>query len=150
MALRPLLGLRSPVHTVVRMLNPFAAPCQVLGVAHPPYRALHRDAARLLGQPALAIFKGEGGEAERRPEKPCEVTGLDGDEIWPALLDDPRTVAGEALDPARLAAVWSGEARDPVGEAAVLGTAAIVLKAAGRAATQEAAMAMAQAMWAAR
>ena len=76
MALRPLLGLRSPVHTVVRTLNPFGAPCQVIGVAHPPYRALHRATARLLGQAEVAIFKGEGGEAERRPEKPCDVAAI--------------------------------------------------------------------------
>lgn len=150
MTLRPLLGLRSPVHTMVRMLNPFAAPCQVIGIAHPAYRALHADAAWLLGQPAAAIFKGDGGEAEQRPEKPCQVSGPGGDETWPALLPDARAVADETLDPAPLAVVWQGRASDPVGEAAVLGTVAIVLKAAGRAATQEAAMAQAQSMWAAR
>lgn len=150
MALRPLLGLRSPVHTVVRTLNPFGAPCQVIGVAHPPYRALHRDAARLLGQPAVAIFKGEGGEAERRPEKPCEVATIGGAETWPALTEGPHALPDERMDATRLHAVWVGAAHDPVAEASVIGTAAIVLKAVGRAATQEDAMAQAGAMWAAR
>ena len=150
MALRPLLGLRSPVHTVVRTLNPFGAPCQVIGVAHPPYRALHRDAARQLGQREVAIFKGEGGEAERRPEKPCEVMSIGGEETWPAMTEDPRTIVGEGVEAARLVAVWRRAMHDPIAEASVVGTAAIALKAAGRAATQDEAMALAGEMWAAR
>ena len=150
LALRPLLGLRSPVHSVVRTLNPFRAPCQVIGVAHPPYRALHRDAARLLGQAEVAIFKGEGGEAERRPEKPCEVATIAGEENWPALAEHPHAVADDGMDTARLAAVWHGTVQNPIAEATVIGTAAIVLKATGRAATQAEAMAQAAAMWAAR
>ena len=150
MALRPLLGLRSPVHTVVRTLNPLSAPCQVIGVAHPPYRVLHRDTARLLGQAEVAIFKGEGGEAERRPEKPCDVAGLGGEEIWPALTEHPHAAADECMEPARLAAVWNGTFQDPIAQATVIGTAAIVLKTTGRAATQDAAMTQAAAMWTAR
>jgi anthranilate phosphoribosyltransferase len=150
LALRPLLGLRSPVHTVVRTLNPFNAPCQVIGVAHPPYRALHRDAARLLGQAEVAIFKGEGGEAERRPEKPCDVATIAGEENWPALTEHPRAFADDGMDTARLAAVWQGRVQDPIAAETVIGTAAIVLKATGRAVTQAEAMAQAAAMWAAR
>lgn len=56
MGLRPILGLRSPVHTFARMLNPFAAPVLLQGVFHPGYMKLHRDAGVLLGQPALAVF----------------------------------------------------------------------------------------------
>ena len=150
LVLRPLLGLRSPVHTVVRTLNPFSAPCQVIGVAHPPYRALHRDAARLLGQPEVAIFKGEGGEAERRPEKPCDVAGIDGEENLVLLTEHPHAAADDGMDPARLAAVWHGTVQDQIAVATVIGTAAIVLKATGRAATQAEAMARAAAMWASR
>ena len=150
MALRPLLGLRSPVHTVVRTLNPFGASCQVIGIAHPPYRRLHRDAARLLGQAAVAIFKGEGGEAERRPEKPCEVAAIGGEETWPALTDDPHAAHDEQMDAGRLRSVWIDGAHDPIAEVSVIGTAAIVLKAVGRAATQDDAMALAREMWVAR
>ena len=150
MTLRPLLGLRNPVHTVVRTLNPFNAPCQVIGVAHPLYCRLHRDAARLLGQNEIMIFKGEGGEAERRPEKPCHVDTISGEEAWPALTEHPHAVADETMDPAHLAAVWHGTARDPIGEKAVIGTTAIMLKAVARAASQDEAMAQAATMWAAR
>jgi len=47
----------------------------------------------------------------------------------------------------RLMAVLRGEARDEYGEAAVIGTLAIALKALGSAKTVEAAEAQANAMW---
>jgi len=130
--LRPLLGLRSPANTYARELNPFDAPCQVQGVFHPNYAALHGQAAAILDQPAAAIFKGIGGEAQRRPEKPCRVTWLrDGhlnEEDLPALLDEDRVAwREEPLDPARLAAYWRGDAEDPAVTASVVGTAGIAL-----------------------
>jgi anthranilate phosphoribosyltransferase len=91
MELKWLLGLRSPLHSVIRHLNPFDAPTSLVSVFHPNYRAVHRDAAKLLGQKNLACFKGDGGEIERRVEKPCQVEGLrDGEpfeEEWPALIE---------------------------------------------------------------
>jgi anthranilate phosphoribosyltransferase len=151
MALKPLLGLRSPAHTIIRALNPFAAPCQMIGVAHPPYRTLHQDAARLLEQPALAVFKGDGGEAERRPEKPClvglTINGTLSEENWPPLLEQPSLPRDPEMDPARLAAVWNGALRDSVAEATVIGTAAVALKTIGRATTQEDAECQARALW---
>lgn len=91
--LRPLLGLRTPVNSLCRELNPFAARHQIQGVFHPTYLPLHQEAARLLGQPRAAIFKGGGGEAQRNPDKPCRAVtianGAPGEEIWPALSDAP-------------------------------------------------------------
>src|SRR5262245_36454512 len=71
--LRPIFGLRSPVHTLSRMLNPMDAPVTLQGIFHPGYMAIHQKAALLLNQPHMAVFRGEGGEGERRPNKPCEV-----------------------------------------------------------------------------
>lgn len=73
LALRGVLGLRSPMNTVARLLNPFDAPAGVDGVFHPPYLKLHLDAAARLGRGRLAVLKGGGGEAERRPEKATPV-----------------------------------------------------------------------------
>ncbi len=90
--LRPLLGLRSPVHTVARMLNPFDAPYLLQGVFHPGFNVIHQGAAALLGQPHMAVFRGEGGEIERRASKPAEVfsvhDGVLSVEEWPPLLED--------------------------------------------------------------
>ncbi len=152
MELKWLLGLRSPLHSVIRHLNPFDAPTSLISVFHPNYRAVHRDAARLLGQKNLACFKGDGGEVERRVEKPCDVEGLrDGepfDEEWPALLD--ASPAESDLDPAYLAALWRGETDDPVAETIVIGTAAIALKTCGRAKSIEEAQHLAGEAWGVR
>ncbi len=152
--LRPILGLRSPVHTLSRMLNPFAAPAMLQAVFHPGYMEIHQKAAALLGQPHMAVFRGEGGEIERRPNKPCEVLtvheGVTAEERWPALLPEPRQGAEEEMDLGRLAALWRGEITDEYGEAAISGTLAIALKALGHAASQEDAQIVAENMWAQR
>ncbi len=152
--LRSILGLRSPVHTLSRMLNPFGAPAMLQGVFHPGYMTIHQKAAVLLEQPHMAVFRGEGGEIERRPNKPCEaLTVHDGavaEERWPALLPDPRQTPEEDMNLDRLMQVLSGEAKDEYGEAAIAGTLAIALKTLGFAETIEAAEEKAQAMWSGR
>ncbi len=152
--LRSILGLRSPVHTLSRMLNPFAAPVMLQGIFHPGYMTIHQKAALLLEQPHMAVFRGEGGEIERRPNKPCEVltvhTGAAAEERWPVLISDPRQAPDENMNLHRLTAVLRGEARDEYGEAAVTGTLAIALKALGSAPTMEVAEEQANAMWSGR
>lgn len=152
--LKPLLGLRNPVHTVARMLNPFDAPCQIVGVAHPPYRDAHQKAAAILGQPHLAVFKGEGGEAERRPEKPADVLTIRGgdlgSETWAPMAATTTVRHDDALDVARLKALWEGASDDAEGRDVVIATTAVALKLLGRADTQEQAEALAAALWQAR
>jgi anthranilate phosphoribosyltransferase len=151
--LRPILGLRSPVHTFARMLNPFGAPCMLQGVFHPGYMAIHR-AGVLLGQTRLAVFRGEGGEIERRPGKPAEVMmAIEGrleDERWPPMIVEPRQVPDESMDLARLGALWRGEVDDEYGEAAVVGTLAIALRTLGEAGDAAGALKRARALWSGR
>jgi anthranilate phosphoribosyltransferase len=149
--LRSILGLRSPVHTLSRMLNPFEAPVMLQGVFHPGYMTIHQKAALLLGQPGMAVFRGDGGEIERRPNKPCEVLtvhdGAAGEERWPALISEPRQAPEETMNLDRLTAFYRGEACEDYGEAAVTGTIAIALKTLGKAKTMEEAQEQARAMW---
>jgi anthranilate phosphoribosyltransferase len=67
--MRRLFGLRSPVNTVARLLNPGDAPASVDGVFHPPYLAVHLGVAERLARQRLFVLKGGGGEAERVPLK---------------------------------------------------------------------------------
>ena len=67
--LRRLLGLRSPLNTAARLLNPFDAHAGVDGVFHPGYIKLHLAAAERLGRERLVVVKGGGGEAERSAAK---------------------------------------------------------------------------------
>ncbi|MDA8231109.1 MAG: glycosyl transferase family protein [Magnetospirillum sp.] len=150
MALKPLLGLRTPLHTIGRLLNPLDAAFAINAATHPPYLAVHQEAAQILGQPFLATFKGEGGEVERRPEKSCDVLFLahnaPGREEWPALLTRPRA-KDETMDLARLKALWTGEAEDEAAAATIAGTMAIALRYSGRAASIDEAEGRALAMW---
>ena len=153
-ALRPMFALRSPVNSFARALNPLRARAHMTGVFHPDFRDLHRDTSRLTGQPRASVFKGGGGEAQRNPGKPCLVLmvndGVDGEEEWPALTQDPYDWRGEPHEVARLAALWKGDIDHPCAQAAVTGTAALALKLLGRAETSDDADAMAQQMWAGR
>jgi anthranilate phosphoribosyltransferase len=152
--LKYIIGVRSPVNTFLRMVNPFDAPYSIQSIFHPNYREIHRDVCRLLGQPHMAVFKGEGGEIERRPEKPVEVQNLHlgetSDEDWPAMEGIARAPVEETMDLSRLEALWQGRLKDPYAEAVVVGTAAIVLRLMGRAESPAAAEAEARRMWAAR
>lgn len=152
-ALRSTLGLRSPVNSLARMLNPFSAPHVMQGIFHPPYKMIHLEAGTLLGIPHLAVLKGEGGEIERNPDVPCEVAtlhdGVQSTEAWPAMFA-LRHVKDETMDVARLPALWRGDLVDEYGEAAVVGTAAVALKLLQRADSIESAQALAQQWWAQR
>ncbi len=149
--LRPILGLRSPVHSFTRMINPLDAPAEMIGIFHRGFMDIHAGAGILMEQPHLAVFRGEGGEAERRPGKTCEVWNVDEGELneerWPAILDNPRQPIDEAMDIADLAAHWRAEAGSDYARAAVTGTLAIALKTMGLADTIEQAEYKAGQMW---
>ena len=148
--LRPLMGLRSPVHTVARSINPFNAPHVMQGIFHPGYRPVHQEAAHLLGEANVAVIKGEGGEIERNPDIPCLVqrvrNGQLEEEEWPALFSQ-RHVKEDDLDVQRLARLWRGEIEDEYGAAAVVSTAAIALQLMGKAHSAGDALAMANTLW---
>jgi len=149
--MRPLLGLRSPLHTVVRMLNPAGAPLMLQGVFHPNYAPVHQQAAGLLGQAAVLAIKGEGGEVERVPERSCTLFGLRDSgywqEEWPALLPPDRYVPANFPDLQHFRAVWEGRAADPYGELAVTGTLALVIRALGMETSRDAAHDLAAEWW---
>jgi anthranilate phosphoribosyltransferase len=151
MGFKPILGLRSPVHTIARMINPFAAPCLLQGVFHPNYMKTHHGAAEILGERNMIVFRGEGGEIERRPGKPCETLGIcDGasfEERWAPLIEEPRQLPDDDMDPQKLVAVWRGERDDAYAQAAITGTMALALKTRGAAADQAAAQSLATQIW---
>lgn len=154
-ALRPLLGLRSPVNSLARALNPLACKNQLQGVFHPTYCEPHRQAALLLKQANLAVFKGGGGEVQVNPYKAIKVLGINNsithDETWNASLPSGTyRWRDEEQDPQRIAALWNGSLESEAAQAAVCDTAAIALKLTGKAATQEDARRLSREMWASR
>lgn len=129
--LRHVLGLRSCINTVSRMLNPADASASVQGVFHPSYRELQADAARLLGWTALSVIKGGGGEFERHPGKAINAFGLRKEKAWddvlPALSTDVRRLADGPTDPEALSGLWDGTRPDAFPQKIVCGTAALAL-----------------------
>lgn len=145
--LRPMLGLRTAVNTVVRALNPFNAPASFVGIFHPPYLDVQLGSGQALGTARVGVIKGGGGEAERTPFKPSVLNLNDSSETWPPLLDKE---LGPKVPPAsmdHLLAVWRGDAEDEVGRAVIIGTAAQGLFVSGRAASIAEAEMVASLFW---
>jgi anthranilate phosphoribosyltransferase len=149
LGLRKLFGLRSPVNTAVRLLNPARAAAGVDGVFHPPYIAVHLGVAELLGRPRLLVLKGGGGEAERVPAKPATAflwTAAAGVREF-ALAADAALPPVGAADAGQFVAVWRGTARDARALATVRATLALALLALGRTEDATQADALAADIW---
>jgi anthranilate phosphoribosyltransferase len=131
--LRNTLGLRSPIHSLARILNPLGARCGLQSIFHPGYQGVHRDASSLLGDHAIVI-KGDGGEVEINPDTISHLYGTtDGqpwDEEWPAL-SDRRHVKPATLDPQHLVAIWKGDVEDSYPQLALIATMALALRGLG-------------------
>ncbi|MBW2939221.1 glycosyl transferase family protein [Zhongshania aquimaris] len=128
--LRNEFGLRSPVHTLSRLLNPLAAPYSLQSIFHPAYAENHQQAAAMLGQAHAAVFKGEAGEAERKPEAICRVKMVHCGELseveWPKLIDG-RQDKQETLNIDDLVNAWREDKVEEYGKLAIIGTIAIAL-----------------------
>lgn len=148
--MRNVMGLRSPVHTLARLLNPVDASHVIQAIFHPAYRESHQKSALLLGYDNACVFKGEGGEIERNPDGSCLVkyirNGEPGEEEWPAIYP-ARHETEESFDMENFLDVWRGRQTHEYGEGAITGTLAIVLRLTGRAASQEEALMTAKGWW---
>lgn len=148
---RNLLGLRPPLHTVARMLNPFNAELLLQSVFHPNYAETHQKAAELLGLPKALAFKGEGGEIERIPERAVNLYGLSQghcwQEQWPALLRADKYQPETFPDWKHFRAVWQGEAEDVYAEQAIIGTIALALRGLGECVQDSEALHRAEQLW---
>lgn len=131
--LRNTLGLRSPIHSLARILNPLKARCGLQSIFHPGYQAVHRDASDLLGDTTVVI-KGDGGEIEINPDADSHLYGTTGgtnwDEEWPRLSPQ-RHVKPESLDPEHLKAIWRGDVEDSYPQLALVATMALALRGLG-------------------
>ena len=129
--LRNHFGLRSPVHTLARLINPFAAPYSMQSIFHPAYADSHQQAAALLGQANAAVFKGEAGEVERKPEAVCRVktiiNGELGETVWPKMVDG-RQAWLDKLSVEDLRKAWRQDDISDYGRLAIQGTIAIALQ----------------------
>ena len=148
--LRNVMGLRSPIHTLARLINPFDAKATMQAIFHPAYRSSHQQSAFQLGYQNSAVIKGEGGEFERNPDAKTLVCGIKNGELYehelPKLTDN-RSPAEEELDLAVFKEVWEGTQTHEYGEIAVPETMGIALYTMGVVDSYEEAMVKARELW---
>lgn len=146
------LGLRSPVNTLVRCLNPAAATLSVQSVFHPTYLQLHLETARKYHGYDLLLFKGEGGEAEIRPDARGRLIRLLAGELQEETLDAdlPRQAPPASVSAQQVRAVWRDEVSDAYGLATIHKTTAAILWGLGRAASFDEGEQLARTLWSAR
>lgn len=148
--LRNVMGLRSPIHTLARLINPFNAKATLQAIFHPAYRGSHQQSAFKLGYQNSAVIKGEGGEFERNPDAKTLICGIHNGELYeqelPKLTEN-RSPIEEELDLAVFKAVWLGEQSHDYGEVAITETMGIALYTMGVCDSYAAAMHKAQALW---
>nr|WP_174505478.1 glycosyl transferase family protein [Acinetobacter sp. Marseille-Q1620] len=128
--LRNVMGLRSPVHTLARLINPFNAKATLQAIFHPAYRTSHQHAAFKLGYQNSAVIKGEGGEFERNPDAKTLICGIKNGELYEyelAKRTDNRSPTEDELDLNIFKAVWEGQQQHEYGELAVIETMGIAL-----------------------
>lgn len=149
-ALRNIMGLRSPIHTLARLINPFYAKATLQAIFHPAYRSSHQQAAFQLGYQNSVVIKGEGGEFERNPDAKTLICGIKDGELYeyelPKLTHN-RSPIEESLDLAVFKAVWEGSQSHEYGEIAVIETMGIALYSMGACDSFEDAMLKAKTLW---
>jgi len=148
--LRPILGLRSPVHTLCRMLNPTQAPASIDGVFHPAYGPMHQKAAQLLGIQRNVTIKGDGGEAEIRPDAECLLQWVANNELteyeWPRIVKK-RFVKEDDLSADILQSMWRGDQHHEYGYQAIISTLAVTLRLMGDQDDRQNLLKKAEALW---
>tara|TARA_B110000503_G_scaffold32105_1_gene52104 strand:- start:3184 stop:4200 length:1017 start_codon:yes stop_codon:yes gene_type:complete len=128
--LKPLLGLRSPVNTLSRLINPLLAPASLQSVFHPAYARLHQEADRILGQPRALVFKGDSGEVEIKPQADTRIALLHNEQYDERVLPRALTQRFDSVDAPGvepLQALWRGETTDAYGLNATLATTSVAL-----------------------
>jgi anthranilate phosphoribosyltransferase len=123
------LGLRSPVNTLVRHINPLKAKLTLQGMFHPAYMPIHNETSVNLRQNNNIVLKGDGGEFEVRPDSDtklsinCDFQSVT-EFISPILTK--RSIRPETVSIEPLVALWNRECSNPYGETAVIQTSALV------------------------
>ena len=151
--LRTEFGVRSPVHTLLRLINPLDAERTLQSIFHPAYQTTHREAALSLGYANSLVIKGDGGEFERNPDARTKVLGVRNHapfEVKLEMQNDTRSEYETDLSTASLRAVWFDQTSHPYGDQAIKETLALALINLKQAHTVGQARHMADSMWSSR
>ncbi len=133
MHLRNDFGLRSPVHSFAKLMNPGNSKAMIVPTFHPSYKPEHQQAAFLLGEQNLSVFKGDSGEAERRPNAILAIDRIKQGEIcsekWPAMMEINKNTEEKIIPSLKdLIAIWQGKQHNAYSHNAIIGTCALALQ----------------------
>lgn len=135
LALEPIFGQRSPVNSLVHLVNPLGAPTVLAGQVREGYPELLRDAAALLEVPGLVALGSGSDVAELVPFKPVLafrlLAGRSDRMVLPTVPEAEDMPRGGLTTLEFWESVWAGSTRDARSRAIVVGTAALALLALG-------------------
>lgn len=126
-----LFETRSPVNSLMPLLNPLAAPAILMGVVRPAYRELHCDAGALLGYENLTVMGGSRDTAEATPFRSTTLLRRASGQKQTLFL--PASPEPMAYPPTGMTSieywrgVWDGTVDDERATAIIRSTAAIAL-----------------------
>ncbi|MCI1001692.1 MULTISPECIES: glycosyl transferase family protein [Ochrobactrum] len=131
LALYPLFESRSPVNSLVHLLNPLGLKSSFLGVSQPAYRELHRDAAVLLDMQSVSVVSTSRDVAELVPHRKHtiyrHVQGHSSALQLPTLSKASSDKHSSLSSFEYWHGVWSGTATDERAESIVIATAAMAM-----------------------
>jgi anthranilate phosphoribosyltransferase len=86
-------GLRTPINTVVRALNPSHAPYALRGSFHPGFQELHAVVESLIsrhdkGNRRTVSFKGQSGETEFNPKVSQTIWWAESDKVHSSYIEE--------------------------------------------------------------
>jgi len=125
------LGVRTVFNTAVKLLNPLNAPASIQGIFHKGVESLHHSTAMAIGTEHNLVFKGEGGEAEIRPDALTQLYFSDRNST--GMTQHPfkgiieRQVRPKEWQQQDIIDLWHGEKKDLYGESSVIATTAAAL-----------------------
>jgi len=102
--LRRKMGLRSCFHTMARLVNPFSATHQMVGISHERTFQKFAHACHALGFTSVVAFRGLEGEAEPNPLTPTEGLRLDASGTIVPFPIDPKALGIPKANRAGIAA----------------------------------------------
>ncbi|UVF21423.1 glycosyl transferase family protein [Microvirga terrae] len=131
LSLYGVLETRSPINSLMPLLNPFGAPTTMMGVVRPAYRELHRDAGMLLGCGTMTVLGSSRDTAESTPFRSSTLLRLVGgqaENLFVPARPEPHAYPLTGMTSQEYwRAVWAGTARDERATEIIVATAATAL-----------------------
>jgi anthranilate phosphoribosyltransferase len=126
-----LFETRSPINSLMPLLNPLGSPSIMMGVVRPAYRELHRDTGALLGGRNISILGASRDAAEATPFRSSTLLRLVGgkaEDLFVPAMPEPQAYPMTGMASLEYwRAVWTGTVRDERAAAIIKATAGVAL-----------------------